>query len=86
MLLKNVLIFFVNLNNITAMFVDDDILIRERALETIIAARREQRPMNVRVFRKPVRAQINENAKNYYDILKWDTVEGITYVKLFQSC
>lgn len=61
---------------IKAMLVDEAENVRYDAYKLITSARKEERPMVVRNFRKPKRFQINERAKNYHEILEWDLIEG----------
>lgn len=56
------------------MLVDDDPVVRNEAAEKIIAARNTRNETRVRVFRKPTRSQINENANHYSEILQWHMI------------
>lgn len=56
------------------MIVDDDVVIRERALLLILNARREESSGTIRKFVKPTLNHINLNAEKYHQILKWDSI------------
>lgn len=58
------------------MLVDEDINVRKDAVRKIISARQNpDESDSVRKFMKPNRSQINEDAKKYFQILRWDLIQ-----------
>lgn len=62
------------------MLVDPNVSVKRIAVNKILEARKQEQGSNnqgVRIFLKPKRQMINEEASQYYEILLWDRVNGM---------
>lgn len=57
------------------MLVDVNVQIRKDAVKKIIFARQNRDSSGVRKFLKLTREEINEEATEFHQIIKWETVE-----------
>ena len=59
------------------MLVDEEYLIRKKAVEMILNARKRRLRQKVfRKFKKVKRHQLNEKAEHYSDVLIWKKIKG----------